>query len=352
MIKYNNLVTDKLGDITNGTLESSRLGLGLREEEFRKLLSEENKDIFEMIDDTLSDFILNQIDQDYIHTWLKGTAKNQQTIVKEFPDFFRYYFIFVHAANKIFGRIEEETTGISADIKEIILFCMLGNLCRMADEIGVLLTNGSTKAALSLWRVFYEYAVVGVFLMRHDSEELYQRYADHGQKNVDKQKNSFIKHFEELKFPPLTDSAIQDIELRSAELKEKYGNDFLGEYVWAKLIFGDDKKRVNFFDIELNAGMSRYRPFYIWASGVVHPTYNSMTDYFDKEGKLIIGDITRQKLDLHSYIDPAQLTLVVFYSFLDYFLYRYSSDGEYDTNILVLKKIIERLKQTFSEKVD
>ncbi|MGE6220430.1 DUF5677 domain-containing protein [Nubsella zeaxanthinifaciens] len=349
MRKFNDLVIDNLGNITNHTLETARSGLGISKSEFRKLLNGQNNEIFEIIDNTLSDFILDQINQNYLQVWLEGTAKNQKTIVNEFPDFFRYYFIFVHAANKIFGQIEKETVGKTADIKEITLFCMLGNLCRMSDEIGVLLTNGSTKAALALWRVFYEYTVVGVFLMEHDSTELFERYADHGQKNVDKQKNSFMKHFEDLKFKPLTDLTIQEIESKSTELKEKYGNDFLGEYAWAKPVFEKDKKRINFFDIELKAGMNRYRPFYIWASGVVHPTCNSMTDYFNQEGKLIIGEITCQKLDLKSYIDPAQLTVVVFYSFLNYFLYEYSADEEYDTNVLVLRKIIERLKDTFPE---
>ena len=348
MINFNDLLIDKLGDLTNEALETSRISMNLSEDQFRNFLDEENNKVFGIVDETITDFILDKIDKDYISNWLKTFSENQKTILNEFPEFFHNFFLYIHASNNIFAKIEKDTVGQKVELKEVILFCMLGNLCRMADEIGVLLTIGATKAALTLWRVFYEYSVVGVFLMRHDSDELYQRYADHGHKNVEKQKNSYVKHYEKLKFKNLPDEKLQEIELRSNELKEKYGIDFFNEYAWAKVAFDTNKKKVGFFDIELDAEMNKYRPYYIWASGVVHPTYNSMTDYF-KDGKLIIGNITQPNLDFESYTDPAQLTLITFNLFLDYFLYRYSADDEYSTNTMLLKKIIERLKETFPE---
>lgn len=352
MMKFNSLVIDCLGELTDKTLKSCRLELGLTEDQFKELLIDENGEIFNILDNSITDLLLSQADKNYMATWLNTVRENQKTIVNKYSEFFRNFFLFVHITNKMFNQIEKQTTGSVIQLKEVTLFCLFGNLCRMADEIGILLTNGATKAALILWRIFYEYVVIGIFLMRHDSDELYQKYAAHGHKNVDKQKNSFVKHFEELKFPPLASSKIQEIELRTAEIKKNHGNDFSNDYAWAKSVFGSDKKKLTFFEIELDANMSRYRPFYIWASGIVHPTYNSVTNYFNVEGKLVMGDITKQELDFQSYIDPAQLTLVTFYSFLNYFLHSYSANEEYTTSILLLKKIIERLKNTFPSESD
>jgi len=64
------------------------------------------------------------------------------------------------------------------DIADLILICLYDTLCRMADEIGMALSQGSTTSALAQWRTFYEHIVVGIFLMDEDSPELFKKFAD------------------------------------------------------------------------------------------------------------------------------------------------------------------------------
>ncbi|RYE17318.1 MAG: hypothetical protein EOP45_16005 [Sphingobacteriaceae bacterium] len=223
---------------------------------------------------------------------------------------------------------------------------MYGNLCRMSDEIGNALSNGSIRMALALWRTFYEHVVVGVFLMKQDSPDLFKKFADFSHRDVKKQKDSFDQHRELLKFPPIPTDHETAITNRTEELNTSYGKDFFAEYAWAKDAL-PLKTRASFYAVETQAEMSRYRPFYIWASNYIHPNFRAITDFRGDNDAIVLEKINQKVIDKQSFIDPMQLALVIFNIFNDYFLYRYSVNNQYSTNILVFRKLIERLQTKF-----
>jgi hypothetical protein len=147
-----------------------------------------------------------------------------------------------------------------------------------------LLSVGATKAALSAWRSFYDHAVIGIFLMTKDSPDLYKKFADYSHRDVKRKKDFFVKHREEMKFPAMEEVRSAAIDERTEALKELYGADFFKDYNWAK---DHLSVRPTFLAIEEEAGMSRYRSFYIWASDYMHPNFNAMAK-FNGDEKVIL----------------------------------------------------------------
>ena len=132
------------------------------------------------------------------------------------------------------------------------------------------------------------------------------------------------------------------------ELKQKYGAKFLDEdYGWAVEIF-NQSKRVKLSDIEDRVGLTRYRPFYIWASEKTHPNFGSMLDFFS-ENKLDLVPIVRPSLERNSYIDPMQFTLSLLHEINLEFLKMYSDKSEYDVNMLMFREIFDSLLNSFDE---
>jgi hypothetical protein len=346
MLKFENLVIPDLDQLINRSLETTRVGLSISQKDFDALIDADPTAIFGIVDDTLTEFVIGAVPPNYLADIETKLQKNQGTILSEHKEMFHFYFLFVHTCFNVFENARNAVDKTTMDIRDTTLICLYGNLCRMADEIGSALSNGYTTMALTLWRAFYEHAVIGIFLLKEDSVDLFQKFADFSHRDLKKQAESFGKHWEALKFPPLSDELKNSIENRTAELKSNYGNEFLEEYAWAKDAF-KEKKRVQFYDIESHAGMSRYRPFYIWASNYIHPNFTSLTDFKADDGTIVLQKITSQVLAKKSYIDPMQLTLITFYIYNDYFLHRYSANGQYSTNILVLKKLIDKLKAVF-----
>jgi len=125
------------------------------------------------------------------------------------------------------------------------------------------------------------------------------------------------------------------INERTEALKEQYGADFFKDYNWAKDYLS---VRPTFLAIEEEAGMSRYRSFYIWASDYMHPNFNAMAN-FNEDEKVILDKIIEPVLEKESFIDPMQLTLGIFTAFLNLFLHKYSLDHQYATNMKVFNQL-------------
>ncbi len=341
-LKYNNLVIKNYDELLNSALEKAKGEFGLGREEFELLLT--NSDIFDNLENKITDLILQQQDISYLENWLNIFQKNQRTIVQEHPLMFLYFFLFIHASNSLFNRLKTEMHDRKVPFSDIVRMTLFGNLCRTVDEVGILLSNGSTRTALAVYRTVYEHAVVGIFLMKKDDEALYQKFVDYAHKDVRKKADSLGKHFQALKFPSLENSHQQKIDTRTKELQGLYGDSFFNDYGWAKDHLDE---RPSFWAIEKAAEMERYRPFYIWASEFIHPSFQTLGDIQNEQGKMVLGKLTEQSLDKHSFVDPMQLTLNAFYSFIDYLLYEYSTDHQYPANILLFRKILDRLLDNF-----
>ena len=82
-------------------------------------------------------------------------------------------------------------------------------------------------------------------------------------------------------------------------------------------------------------------------SNYTRPNFKAITHIGPDTDKIVLDKITEQVLEKESFIDSMQLTLVTFHISIDQFLYRYSINHQYSTNILVFRKIIDRLQNKF-----
>ncbi|WP_158993990.1 DUF5677 domain-containing protein [Mucilaginibacter sp. L196] len=343
-LKYTNLVIPNLDTLIDELLETARVAQGLTFEQMEKVLADGK--IFEMIEDTLPDFIINQHDHKYLDNWLDIFGRNQKKIIEEYPAMFLNYNLFVHSAHNLFDRLKELMNKKTIGIADLVRMTLLGTLCRMADEVGVLLSHGSTRTALAVYRSVYEHAVVGVFLMKQSNAVLYKKFADYGHKDARKKADSLDNHFEALKFPPLEAERRRDIDNRTAELKQLYGKGFFDDYGWAKDHLSE---RPSFWAIEKAAGLEKYRPFYIWASQFTHPSFQTLANIKNEKGQMILDKLTQQTTERSSFIDPMQLTTTALYIFIDFLLYEYSVEQQYPANILMFRKMLERLMKSFDD---
>lgn len=343
MEKFKDLVITDLENLVEELLEKTRTDMGVSVKDFQELLKK-NNEIFDIVDSTLSEFIISLQNTDYIDDWRTKSNINQGVIMNEHKAMFLYYFMFVNAAFVVFNRIKDALNKTTIDISDLIPICILGTLARMSDEIGTLLSVGATKAALSTWRSFYDHAVIGMFLMTKDSPDLYKKFADYSHRDVKRKKDFFDKHREELKFPVMEEERSAAISERTEALKEQYGADFFKDYNWAKDYLS---VRPTFLAIEEEAGMSRYRSFYIWASDYMHPNFNAMAN-FNEDEKVILDKIIEPVLEKESFIDPMQLTLGIFTGFLNLFLHKYSLDHQYATNMKLFNQLYKKMSAEFS----
>jgi hypothetical protein len=343
MKKFKDLIIPELETMVDKFLEDARVQCGLSIRDFEKLLEKDNT-IFDTIDQTLTDYILKKQTVEYVADWQRKLKANSSVILQEHKQMFLNYFLFVNACFCVFNKIKDDLKEQQAGIPDVIPIAILGNLCRQADEIGVLLAHGSVKAALSLWRSFYDHAVIGIFLLREDSDDLYKKFADYSHKDVKKKKDFFDKHKESLKFPAMEKERLAAIDARTQELKDQYGTDFFRDYGWAK---DHLDVRPTFLAIEEKAEMSRYHTFYVWASDYMHPNFIAMANFGEGEDKLILDKMIAPVMDKQSFIDPMQLTLGVYIDFLNYFLWKYSVDHQYSTNMVFFNNIYKNLSASF-----
>lgn len=321
-----------------------RQDLGFTPEQMQGLL--QDGEIFEMIGKGLAEHLISQQNEGYVSGWLQTARHNQQTIIDEHPKLFQYYFLFIHAVREMFRNLKKVLHDQDVDLSDMVLFTLLGTLCRLGDEIGTLLTNGATRTALALYRTLYEHAVVGIFLMKKDDALLYRKFADYGHKDVRKKADSLDNHYETLKFPPLDPARRQEIEARSKELEALYGKDFFKDYGWAKAHLSE---RPTFWAVEQEAGMARYRPFYIWVSQFTHPSYQALADIRTEAGHFALGKLTEQDIERRAFVDPMQLTITSLYLFIEEFLHKYGAEHQYQANMQIFHQLMERLMDSFDD---
>jgi len=343
--KYTDLVIPDFDRMVDEMFENIRNDQDLTTEQMQEVVSASSA--FDLIDKTLPDYIINQHDKSYLDGWLGIFTRNQQTIVNEHPEMFLYFNLFIHTTHNLFDNLKRKMNKTTVGLPDIVRMTLLGTLCRMADEVTVLLSNGSTRTALAVYRALYEHAVIGIFLMQKDEELLYRKFADYGHKDIRKKADALDKHAEKLKFSPLESERRQEIDLRTEELKKLYGNGFFEEYGWANGHVTE--KRATFWAVEKDAGMERYRPFYIWASQFTHPSFQALSDIENDSGQMDLDKITRQEIGKSAFVDPMQLTANALYIYIDHLLLHYSVSHQYTINTLSFRKTLERLMKSFDD---
>lgn len=347
--KIKALVFEDISGMIEDLFEEARKEVGMSKKKFSEFLETENgQSLFRTFDDTTTDFFLARFTQKNFKSQLSILRQNATQITKQNNDLFRYFFAYVQTTHIVYGKLldhlEQTTKGEDLEIRDVVNITLYGNLCRLADQIGILLTNGYPDGALMLWRSFYEYAVVAMFLMLHHSNDLATRFKDASFRDVKRKVESYTKRHTDLKFPPLHEKYIKDVDNEHQNIKSKYAKDFFdNDYSWAQ---GFLTGKPNFLNLESEADFGRFRPFYIWASGKCHPTYNELTSFKDSKENFVLRYVTTQEADKTSMVDPSQLTLGVFHQVNSHFLHLYSEDYEYDTNMMMFSKIYDRFSET------
>jgi hypothetical protein len=92
--------------------------------------------------------------------------------------------------------------------------------------------------------------------------------------------------------------------------------------------------------------MGRYRPFYIWASGYTHGTFEAFKRVM-QDNKLMVSKITEVTYDEESLIDPMQLTLAVLLDATEPLLQLLCDEVEVDLNARLLHALYDQLRRHF-----
>ncbi len=310
-------------------------------EDFQRLMEEEGQRVYEILEGKWADYLLDKYTVDQFRQVQEIGRRNSEKIVGLHEDFFHYFFAYIHTTHNVYSNFLKGLTKSNTEVKDmepkdLVNLMLYGNLCRTADLIGIQLMHGYPDAALRLWRTFYEHGVLAVFMLKSDSNELAIRFREAFWKEEKRKLDSYSKRHQDLRMPPLNNDLIERVTKQFEGVKAKYEKDFFdNDYTWAGPFV---QGKANLLAVEAAAGMSRYRPFYIWASRTAHPTYEGISDFRDAARQKVLSHIVKPSSDRRSMVDPAQLTLAIFQEVNDYFLHRYS-DYEYAANHLLFKKL-------------
>ena len=312
-------------------------------EKFISVSKDEKIRLFEknVLDDSLKKLLENYSKLIEIH------AKNQQVVSGGMELSFAHFFAYLYSAGTVFENIREHKKKNQTTDTHKLLVPLYGKLVRIAEQIGVLLTNGYPDGAWRIWRSFYEETAILLFLIKERGKvDLEGKYIDHFNRTKKRKADSMQKNHQELKFPPIDADLLLNLDEKIKEFETKYGKEFLDEeFGWAKSVFNMSRK-ITFRDIEDHVRISRYRPFYIWASEHSHATFGSMIQFLDGN-KINLSSIVRQATDKTSLIDPMQFTISLFHEANLEFLKVYSGNNEYEINMLMFRRIFEGLIGSF-----
>lgn len=95
--------------------------------------------------------------------------------------------------------------------------------------------------------------------------------------------------------------------------------------------------------------MQKYRPYYIWASGISHSGVEALKGFMEGN-KVILPRLKEKNTDLRSITDPLQLTIGVLVEINNFFIPLYSINYEADVNMRLLSNIYAEFKKTLVTK--
>lgn len=138
--------------------------------------------------------------------------------------------------------------------------------CQIGAEVLVLLHRGYAEGAMARWRSLHEVTVVLIFIDKHGARTA-RRYLEHDVVESWKAAVEYAEHCGSLGFDEIDAPELAQVkQVRDAALK-KHGPPFKESYGWAARDFGRVPK---FADLEKDAGLAAWRPFYRLARNPVH----------------------------------------------------------------------------------
>ncbi|TLX74924.1 hypothetical protein E9993_11035 [Labilibacter sediminis] len=282
-----------------------------------------------------------------IENFLDSHFKNQKAIVENSKESFEAFILYINACVIVYDKIVESINGKEVNLTRKLNLLLYGLVLRRAQEIADLLIDGYIDGAMIIWRSMYENSISMLVLASENNIELSQRFYDHSIRNSKRKITCYNENFEALKFKPLPESTQINVEDQQNKMIAKYGKEFLkNDYGWADILF---KGKANFKLLEEKIEMNKYRPYYVLCSEQIHSNFNGFNSYMERN-KIILPRLLKQEIDLKSFIDPMQFTISILHEVNNYILWEYSVKEEQNTNLLFLKRIFEKMLNTFDEK--
>jgi hypothetical protein len=314
--------------------------------DFEKFLIDEQKKIEKGFDKVM----LEAHRQAFTHRtsfYVQGILTVEKAMFRNYRKSFRLYFSYLSTCHHLLDNTLKEITGRqNVTGSEGICLGLFAHLLRVGDQIGLQLLNGYSDSALILWRSFYEHALVLKFLAEQNDEELTVRFMQHNSLQGKKLLQSYNQRLVAEGFERFDDQTEMEVKDKEADLIKSYGKEFTEEYGWsnAKLRNG---KRVTLRDLETFVHMGRYRPFYIWASGFTHGTFEAFKRVL-QDDKIDIRKITDIAYDEEGLIDPMQITLAVLLDATEPLVQLLSDEAEAEINLRLLHDLYDQLRRHFA----
>lgn len=317
----------------------------LPEEETLRKIAPKFKELLSDYEESISNLYL-EMHKFNLDNFLNVHLKNQKKIAKTHRASFTAFILYINGCFNVYNKIVKKISRKKIDSTLKMSVSLYGLIIRRADEILTMLLNGYIDGAMIIWRSLYENAIVLLVLALENDNDLADRYFQHSVRSSRKKVLSFNKNHKELKFAPLPKSTEINLQKNVDEMNKRYGKEFLdNEYGWADKLFSG-KQKASFFILEERVQMNRFRPYYILCCDQVHSNFSSFKRFMEGN-KVILPRLLKQELEFTQFIDPMQFTLNILHEINDFILYEFSIEEEYNVNVLLLRKVFERLQGTF-----
>lgn len=276
----------------------------------------------------------------------KNIVDVQKAIGKIYRGPFEYFFSYLSTCHVILKNLFGKNDAGAWNETDVVVTSLYSHLLRKADQIGILLVNGYEDAALIIWRTFYEYAITLKFLAEQNNDKLTSRFVKHQLLQSQRLTESYNKRLVQEGFDAIPEDEVSKTSEDYEQAIKEFGKEFFkNEYGWASGLPGL-KERMTLKDLEEMTEMSRYRPFYIWASGFTHANF-SVFNKVNDNGRIIIDEIREVAPQLEDLIDPMQITLAVLQDVNVSFLNLISDDNELGINTHLLDDLYMQLIEVF-----
>lgn len=287
-----------------------------------------------------------------LNDFLTAHCNNQNKIAITHKNSFVPFILYINGCFLIFKKVTDNLRRKRIDSTLKTTFSLYGLILRRADELLSLLLNGYIDGAMIIWRSLYENAIVLLVLALENDKELADKYYQHSLRNSKKKVRSYTDNHRELKFPPLPQSTEKNLKIKLEKAETNFGKDFLeSDYGWADSLF-PGKQKANFRLLEEKVDLRRFRPYYLLCCEHIHPSFNGLGNYMEGS-RIILPRLVQQDIEFSKFIDPMQFTLSILHEINDFILYEFSTESEYNVNLLLMRKIYEMQQASFEmNKVD
>lgn len=182
-------------------------------------------------------------------------------------DLLELFLVIAYEAGSEFNDTFREEASRQSDHVFDVLTRLHARGCQVGLEILSLIKRGFADAAHARWRTLHENAVVAFVIAKH-GESIAERYSLHETVESYKAICQYQEYHAALNVEPFTTEEVTKVKEARDALVARFGHSFKGDYGWAANALG--KEKVVFSDLEKEAGLSHFRPYYRMASHNVH----------------------------------------------------------------------------------